>query len=146
MKRLTEAAAETAAEAIAILSAGTAAEIVVERTRSREPARSGSASGRAIFSRIHAKLAAVELEVVERGDRILSFLVRRELDESEAAGAAGFSIGADVDADDLSCRGECLGQTILRGVEAQVPDEYFPWNGCFLPFDPEGPSCLVLLS
>ena len=78
---------------------------------------------------------AIELEFIERGDRILSFRVRRELHESEAARATRFSIGADVDADDLSRRCECLVETILCRVEAQVPDEYFPWNGCFLPFE-----------
>ena len=134
MEGLAEAAPEASTKALTVLSAA-AAEVVAEWARRGEPAGSRAAPRRTVFGRVHAKLAAIELEFVERGDRILSFRVRRELYESEAARATRLSIGADVDADDLSRRCECLVETILCRVEAQVPDEYFPWNGCFLPFE-----------
>jgi len=134
VERLAEAAPEAPTKALTVLAAA-AAEVVGERTRRGEPPGSRAASRRTVLGRVHAKLAAIELEFIERGDRILSFRVRRELDESKAARATRLSIGADVDADDLSRRCECLVETILCRVEAQVSDEYFPWNGCFLPFE-----------
>jgi hypothetical protein len=55
VKGLAEAAAETATEALTVLSAtAAAAEIVVERARRREPTWSGSAPGRAILGGVHA--------------------------------------------------------------------------------------------
>ncbi len=126
MERLAEAASK---------STTTEPAAVLRTIELGEGARRGKAPGPsrtprwAIFRRIDPQLPTIELEIVERCDCVLSFLVGGELDERETARAARLSIRPDVHTDDLPGRREGLAQPILRGVEAQVADEYFPWNG-----------------
>ena len=136
-----EGLAETPTKTPTLLFTSTAAE-VIETARRRKISGCWASSRGPILGRIHAQAATIELEVIEFGDRILSFVIRGKLDEGETARAARLPIGTDVNADDLSDGGERLAQPVLGRVEAQVSDEYFLWNGPFLPID-DRPSWLV---
>jgi hypothetical protein len=136
-KRLAESAAESTCAILRIIAE------VPERSWCRKGRRTPGAAWRTVFRGIHPQLAAVEIEVVERRNRLLGFLVRRELDECESAGSTRFTIGADVNADHLSSGYECFAETILGRVEAQITDKNFPWNGRILPITLDRPPWLV---
>jgi hypothetical protein len=119
---------ETASETAFLCGLGEA----LERPGAAEAsssARSAGSTRRPVLGRVHSQLPSVELEVVEARYRALRLFVTRELDESESARAAGLAIRSDVNADDLTGRGECTGELILGGIEVQIADEDFPWNG-----------------
>jgi hypothetical protein len=134
VERLAEPTAEPAAEPAIV--AWLLAREIAERARRRERRRRPppGAARRPILGGVHPQFTSVELEIVEAGDCSLCFLIGREFHERESSRTAGLSIGADVHAHHTTRGRERLAQAILGRVEAQIPYEYFSWNGLILPW------------
>ena len=84
---------------------------------------SGGTRGRPIVGIVHAQPAASVLETVEATDGIRGLGVTAVLSEGEATRAAGLTVGADVDADEIADVGKQGREVLLSGVKAQIPDE-----------------------
>jgi hypothetical protein len=80
---------------------------------------------RPIFCRVHAQLTPIELEVVEGLDGFAGFFVARKLDEGEPSRPPRFTVGADVDANNLTGGREGRAQLISCRIEAQIPNKDF---------------------
>src|SRR5262249_56108986 len=71
----------------------------------------------------------VEARTIELADRLLGFLVRRHLDEAEAARPAGVTVRHDAGGLDIAARGERLPQTVCRRGKGEASNEEFHSHG-----------------
>jgi hypothetical protein len=108
----TTPAASTAAAAEAAASTTAATETTTTTAAAALFAGSGFVDG---------QRTATEVVTVERLNGGASFIVIH-LDESEAAGTTGLSIGHEMDAMHGAVRGEQLREVVLGGRERKVPD------------------------
>src|SRR2546427_272594 len=96
------------------------------------PARSASARSRVPgWAAISARqpCAAIQARAVELADRLLGFLVRRHLDEAEAAGAARVAVRDDARGLHVAARGERFPQPVRGCGEREASDEEFHSHG-----------------
>src|SRR2546425_428314 len=73
--------------------------------------------------------AAIQARAVELADRLLGFLVRRHLDEAEAAGAARVAVRDDARGLHVAARGERFPQPVRGCGEREASDEEFHSHG-----------------
>jgi len=76
-----------------------------------------------LLGRIDSQLPAVELVLVEAGDRLLGRFRILELDEGEAARSPRRPVGGEEDLLDRSDLGEQVRKLLLGGLVVQVTDE-----------------------
>jgi hypothetical protein len=69
---------------------------------------------------------------VEAPNRVGCLGVAAVLDKRESARSAGVAISTDVNANDVSCRGEKLGELLLGCGEAQIANEDLGRNNALL--------------
>src|SRR5437763_8457238 len=119
------AAAATAATTVPAARTATAAATATEAATAAAAATAGAGA----LGLLDLDGAAVQARAVELADRRLGFLVRRHLDETEAAGAAGIAIGDDARGLDVAARGERFPQTIGGCGEGEASDEEFHSHG-----------------
>ena len=111
----TAAAATTTTAAAATKSA--AAATTAAATKSTTTA---AATGFAGLGFVDGEVAAVDVLAVEGSHRGLAVLIACELDEAEAAGAAGFAVHDEGRGSDIAVLREDLAETLLGGAERQI--------------------------
>ncbi|MCU1270224.1 MAG: hypothetical protein JWN74_1518 [Acidobacteriaceae bacterium] len=72
---------------------------------------------------VHINGASADLASIQFGNGLVPFFAVCHLDETESPRTSGFAVGEDADPVDRPIRFEDLAQLILRGVEAEVPNE-----------------------
>jgi hypothetical protein len=113
----TTAAATTAAAAIVATAATAAAATAIPTTTTTAAA---ATAGGTILSDVHAKRTALEVLAIEIIERLLGTLLRRHLDEAEAARAASHPVQHQSNFANLATCSETLGDQVLGGVKRKV--------------------------
>src|SRR5204862_5680902 len=120
------AAAGSAAAAPAVAATGPAA---AAAATAKAAAPAAATAGTGTLGLFDLDGPAVEAGPVELVDRLIGFFIRRHLDESEAARAAGVAIRHHARGLDVAACGERLAQTLGRCGEGEASDEEFDSHG-----------------